>query len=570
MFELNGKYGKCKVFTDNCETSAISQLTQLLNQECIKNSQIRIMPDCHSGAGCVIGTTMTLKDKVIPNLVGVDIGCFAGDTEVWCSAGFYKTIKELAERDEPLMTDTFNTKTCKFSYSIATAFKTRENADLVAVTFGYANSSKEDVTVKCTPDHKFLTCWDENHGELYYNGETFIWVEAAKLKKGTRLIAEDAYIVVKNVQALEEKEDVYCLNVPDYHNFSIKFGVIVHNCGMLTIKLKEKRIDLPMLDSVIRKYVPSGGSVHSEPKTFKTSLDVENLRCYGKKGANIRPMLAYQSVGTLGGGNHFIEINKDSNGNLYLVIHTGSRHLGLEVCDYYQNAGYEALKDKLRDTAINETINAVKEKLRAEKKYNEITPTIAKLKKEYNETKPSIPFELAYVEGELFNDYIYDMKKVQQHASCNRAEIARVILKYAKLTEVERFETIHNYIDTDNMILRKGSISARKDEKVLIPINMRDGSLICIGKGNPDWNYSAPHGAGRLMSRSEAKESISLSDFKKTMKDAGIYSTSVCKDTIDESPFAYKPMEEIIENIKDTVDIVDIIKPIYNFKASGE
>ena len=415
MIELRGKYNTAKVFTDNIDSATIGQVTALLNQESIKDTQIRIMPDCHSGAGCVIGTTMTIKDKVIPNLVGVDIGC-----------------------------------------------------------------------------------------------------------------------------------------------------------GMLVVKLKEKRIDLPKLDSIIKQYIPSGGSVNSQPKMFKTSLDAENLKCYGKNGANIRPMLAYQSVGTLGGGNHFIEIDKDSEGNLYLVIHTGSRHLGLEVCDYYQNAGYEQLKIKHNDGTKKEKINELVEKLRAEKRYDEIKPAVQKLSKEYKESNPGIPFELAYVEGELFNDYIYDMERVQKHASCNREEIARLILKYAKLTEVERFETIHNYIDTKNMILRKGSVSAQAGEKLLIPINMRDGSLICVGKGNPDWNYSAPHGAGRLMSRSEAKQNITLSEFKKTMAEAGIYSTSVCKDTIDESPMAYKPMEEIIENIKDTVDIIEIIKPIYNFKAGGE
>lgn len=415
MIELQGKHNNCKVFTDNVDSTTIGQLTALLNQESVSDSKIRIMPDCHSGAGCVIGTTMTLKDKVIPNLVGVDIGC-----------------------------------------------------------------------------------------------------------------------------------------------------------GMLTIKLKEKRIDLPKLDSIIRQYIPSGGSVNAQPKMFKTSLDAERLRCYDKRGANIRPMLAYQSVGTLGGGNHFIEIDKDSEDNLYLVIHTGSRHLGLEVCDYYQNIGYERLKIKHNDGTKKDKIREITEKLRAEKRYDEIKPAVQKISKEYEDSKPNVPFELAYVEGQDFEDYIYDMNKVQEHASCNRAEIARLILKYAKLTEVERFETIHNYIDVDNMILRKGAVSAQSGEKLLIPINMRDGSLICIGKGNPDWNYSAPHGAGRLMSRSEAKQSLTVSEFKKTMKEAGIYSTSVGKDTLDESPMAYKPMEEIINNIKDTVDIIDIIKPIYNFKAGNE
>lgn len=415
MIELRGKYNNCKVFTDNIDNATIGQLTALLNQQSVEGSQIRIMPDTHAGAGCVIGTTMTLNDKVIPNLVGVDIGC-----------------------------------------------------------------------------------------------------------------------------------------------------------GMLAVKLKEKRIDLPNLDSVIRKYVPSGAEVHSETNEDRTTLRVDELRCFGKPNANIRADLAYQSVGTLGGGNHFIEVDKDTDGNLWLVVHTGSRHLGLEICGYYQNLAYEKIKKQANGGTRNEKVNALIEKLKSEGRQKDISKEIAKFNKEYKEQNPSIPHELAYVEGEDFEDYIHDMDIVQKHAACNRAEIVRVILKYAKLHEVERFETIHNYIDTENMILRKGSVSAQADEKLIIPMNMRDGSLICLGKGNPDWNYSAPHGAGRLMSRSEAKQNISMSKFKKTMTDAGIYSTSVNKGTIDESPMAYKPMDEIIKNVDDTVEILDIIKPIYNFKAGEE
>ena len=341
-------------------------------------------------------------------------------------------------------------------------------------------------------------------------------------------------------------------------------------CGVLSVKLKEKRIDLPKLDSVIRKHVPSGGEVHKNSKENKTSLDVRELRCFGKQGAQIREDLAYQSVGTLGGGNHFIELNKDSEDNIWLVIHTGSRHLGLEVCDYYQEEAYRRIKDKVNGGTKKAKLDELITKLKSEGRHKEISKEVEKFNKNYKEENPSIPFELAYCEGDLFDDYIHDMKMVQEHASCNRAEIARVILKEMKLHEVERFETIHNYIDTENMILRKGSVSAKAGEKLLIPINMRDGSLICIGKGNPDWNYSAPHGAGRLMSRSEAKQNISMTEYKKTMKEAGVYTTSVNKSTIDESPMAYKPMEEIINNIKDTVEIIDIIKPIYNFKAGEE
>lgn len=410
---IQGKYADAKIFTENVESAALSQMMTLLNQPFVNGSQIRFMPDTHAGAGCVIGTTMTLTDKIVPNLVGVDIGC-----------------------------------------------------------------------------------------------------------------------------------------------------------GCLMIKLKEKRIDLPAFDSIVRKYVPYGGDVHDDENSDRTSLVVENLRCYKKQGARIRPDLAYKSVGTLGGGNHFIELDRDKDDNVWLVIHTGSRHLGIEICNYYQNAGYQILKDRANGGTRQEKRDAFIAQLKAEGRHSEIDKACKAWEKNYQEKNPSIPYELAYIEGQLFEDYIHDMDMVQKHAACNRAEIARVILKNAKLHEVERFETIHNYIDVENMILRKGSVSAQNGERLLIPINMRDGSLICVGKGNPDWNYSAPHGAGRLMSRSAAKESISISDFKEAM--SGIYTTCVNHGTIDESPMAYKPMDEIVENIADTVEIVDIIKPIYNFKASED
>jgi RNA-splicing ligase RtcB len=299
-------------------------------------------------------------------------------------------------------------------------------------------------------------------------------------------------------------------------------------CGMLVIKLKEKRVDLPKLDSVIKNNIPSGYKINKNGKEVKTLLDIEDLKCFGK--AKINTNRVYQSIGTLGGGNHFIEIDKDEDGNLYLVIHSGSRNLGKEVAEYYQKLAYATLKQSSIRTS----------------------------------------FEMAYVEGENFDNYISDMKSVQQFACDNRAEIARLILKHAKLTEVKRFETIHNYIDTKSMVLRKGAVSAMNGETLIIPINMRDGSLICVGKGNKEWNYSAPHGAGRLMSRGDAKQTFTVSEYKKTMKDAGIYTTSVGTNTLDECPMAYKSINEIINNIQETVDIVKIIKPIYNFKAGAE
>ena len=393
MFELFGKHNTCKVFTDNCDNETISQIIELLNQESVANSQIRIMPDTHAGKGCVIGTTMTITDKVIPNLVGVDIGC-----------------------------------------------------------------------------------------------------------------------------------------------------------GMYAIKLEETEIDCEKLDKVIRQYIPSGFSIHDRAIT-RSNID--------KIIAPIDVDRAMKSLGTLGGGNHFIEVDRGNDGKLWLVIHTGSRHLGIEVCKYYQDLAYS----KIRNNGIREKINATIARLKAEGKHHEIENTIKILKMQAG----PIPKDLCYIEGEDFYNYINDMKITQEHAKINRYTIASQILQHMNLHEIEIFDTIHNYIDTDNMILRKGSISAQANEKVIIPMNMRDGSLICIGKGNPDWNYSAPHGAGRIMSRNQAREQVSLEEFKVSMKD--IFSTCLNENTIDESPMVYKPMNEIIENIKNTVDIIDIIKPIYNFKA---
>ena len=562
MFEIKGKYNSCKVFTDNCENECISQLTNLMNQSFVENSKVRIMPDTHAGKGCVIGTTMTIHDKVVPNLVGVDIGCFSGDTKVWLYTGRYETIKSLAEKGTEFYTESWDKEIDGFVGALATAFKTRENAELVRVTYGSKFPNQPSFNIRCTLDHKFLV--SENHSVSYYHNDDLKWIEAKDLKEGMRLVAEDNFIYVKDVEKLEEREDVYCLNVPEYHNFMISAGVIVHNCGMLAVKLKEKRVDLPKLDSVIREYVPSGMDVHVDSHEERTSLVAKDLTCY--KNASINEDRAYKSVGTLGGGNHFIELDKDSNENLWLVVHTGSRHLGIEVCDYYQKLAYEDLKVKHNGGSLNELKKELIAKLKAENREKDIQKELKKLTEKYNNNNPKIPYELAYLEGQHLKDYLHDMKMVQEHAVCNRAEIARLILKYAKLHEIERFETIHNYIDMEHMILRKGSVSAQKGERLLIPINMRDGSLICTGKGNEDWNCSAPHGAGRLMSRSSAKENISINEFKKSME--GIYTTSVNIGTIDESPMAYKPMEEIIKNIEPTVEINDIIKPIYNFKAS--
>jgi RNA-splicing ligase RtcB len=394
MIELKGKHNTAKVFTDNIDQETISQVIELLNQSFTADSQIRIMPDCHAGKGCVVGTTMTLTDKVVPNLVGVDIGC-----------------------------------------------------------------------------------------------------------------------------------------------------------GMYAIKLEETEIDMAHLDTVINTYVPSGFSIHDH-----AVADYAKLKDYI---CDINVDNAKRSLGSLGGGNHFIEIDQDKDGNLWLVIHCGSRHLGIEVCDHYQKAGFKVIKDD----NVKAKIDAKIAELKAKGLEREIENTIKILKIQ----TPNIPEHLAYVEGALFDDYIHDMKLTQEYAKLNRETIADIIVNRMDLHPVDTFDTIHNYIDIDNMILRKGSISAQLGEKVIIPMNMRDGSLICLGKGNPDWNYSAPHGAGRIMSRGQAKDNVDFEEFKKSME--GIYSTSVVESTIDESPMVYKPIDEIMTNVADTVDILDVIKPIYNFKA---
>lgn len=399
MIELRGKYNSTKVFTDNIEQTAVDQIIELCNQEFLKDSKVRIMPDCHAGAGCTIGTTMTIKDKVVPNLVGVDIGC-----------------------------------------------------------------------------------------------------------------------------------------------------------GVGVVKISNKDIDFAKLDKVIRKYIPFGQEVrkssHKNANQFESNLI--KLKCFN----NINFNRAVLAIGTLGGGNHFIEMNKDLNDNLYLVVHTGSRYLGKQVAKYYQDLAYKSLLDK----KLNK--KEIIDKLKKEGREKEIERELNNIKT--NDIK--INKELAYVEGINFDNYINDMKITQKFSSLNRKTIIDIIVEKMNFDVVESFETIHNYIDIENMILRKGSISARLGEKLIIPINMADGSLICIGKGNEDWNYSAPHGAGRLMSRGKAKKLVTIDEFQERMK--GIWSTSVTQNTIDESPMAYKNIEEIMANIEDTVEIVDIIKPLYNFKAN--
>ena len=367
MKELKGKYNTAKIYTDTAEPSAITQIEHLLNQEFMAGCKVRVMPDAHAGMGCTIGTTMTITDKVVPNLVGVDIGC-----------------------------------------------------------------------------------------------------------------------------------------------------------GMETVLLKDKRLELSQLDKAIHGYIPAGFSIRKAPHHFNDEVNLDSLRC----AKNVDLKRAVLSIGTLGGGNHFIELGQDKSERLYLVIHSGSRNLGKQVCEYYQNLAADKLgrKGKGADRV------------------------------------------LAYLQGQPFDDYLHDMGIVQRYADLNRKAIVKELERRVKFKIIEQFTTVHNYIDLETMILRKGAISAKKGEHMLIPLNMRDGSLVCIGKGNADWNFSAPHGAGRIMSRTAAKAAFTMSQYEKSMQ--GIYSSTINKSTLDEAPFAYKPMDEIISNIGDTAEILETIKPLYNFKAA--
>ena len=396
-----GKYNTAKVFTDVVEQSAIDQIQLLCDQPFTQGASIRIMPDVHAGAGCTIGTTMTVSDTVVPNLVGVDIGC-----------------------------------------------------------------------------------------------------------------------------------------------------------GMEVVRLKNRFIEVQKLDKAVNALIPAGFSVRGKEHSFAEEIDLSELYCADKVDIG----KAYRSLGTLGGGNHFIEADKGEDGGVYLVIHSGSRHLGLEVAFYYQEQAWKALNSVPQDE-----VRSLIERYRAEGREQEIQSALKALN---GSISCAVPRQLAYVSGNLFECYIHDMKIVQRFAMLNRKAIAHELVKEMKLKVDGKFTTIHNYIDTDSMILRKGAVSAQQGEKLIIPVNMRDGCLLCTGKGNADWNYSAPHGAGRLMSRKEARESFTVSSFRKEMQ--GIYSTSVNSETLDECPMAYKRMEDIVNNISPTVDIDEIIKPFYSFKAGEE
>ena len=321
-------------------------------------------------------------------------------------------------------------------------------------------------------------------------------------------------------------------------------------CGMLVAEFKHLDIDLQRLDHVVNTLIPSGFNIHEEPVAVFDALN--NLNCI----RDIDKEKAQCAIGTLGGGNHFVEVDQDDEGSTYIVIHSGSRNLGVKVCKHYQERAVMAATD------ISAQVRSVIERLKSEGREKEIQQEIAKIERPVVEHK-----ELAWVEGEHLAAYLHDMEIAQRYATLNRETMLGIICQSMGITPDNVFQTVHNYIELggSEVILRKGAVSAKKGERLIIPMNMRDGSLICIGKGNSDWLCSAPHGAGRLMSRSAAHQTITLEQFKAAM--AGIYSTSVCTETIDESPMAYKPMHEIMECIEPTVDILKVIRPIYNFKA---
>ena len=406
MQTVKGKYNTAKVFIDSCEDTCIEQIRNLLDQEPFRDAKVRIMPDCHAGKSCVIGFTADLGDKIIPNIVGVDIGC-----------------------------------------------------------------------------------------------------------------------------------------------------------GMLTVELGKEDIDFARLDEVIRTYVPSGREVN-EGRLMRFPK-IQEMKCF-RELEDTRKM--ERAIGSLGGGNHFIEIDIDEEGNKYLVIHTGSRQLGIQVCDIYQK---KAIGLHTGKEVLWEEEERIKKEYKAAGRRSEIHDILMELHRNFRQTAPDVPVDLCFLTGKYSQNYLYDMKICQEFADENRHMIAKQIIDHYGFSPVSEFSTVHNYIDHESNIIRKGAVSVKSGEKLLIPINMRDGSLICIGKGNEDWNCSAPHGAGRLFSRTEAFNRFTVEEFEKTMKDAGVFTTCVNHSTLDESPFAYKGMDDIVSNIEPTAEIVKVIKPVYNFKANS-
>lgn len=689
-----------KVFAETFENEAYEQVKALANFEPYQNAKIRIMPDSHAGKGCTIGTTMTITDKITPNLTGVDIGCLDCDTEVLTPNGWIKIsdyngqkimqIDPKTDEGKFIQPTAFIKEKCDWFYH----FKNSKGMDqMISEEHNMLVYSGQRNLKFCkkNPDffvdkdnlikgyYRFNTCFnvishgidlsdnmiridamvqadgrirehdDYNFVELHFRKERKI--ERAKvllhkdhisfneylLKDGSmnitfriekvinkdltkywnanfhqlKILSEECLLwdgykgyrsfysstSKSNVDVIQyafiatnTRASIYCNKSDNRNKWNNCFNVIptknkfvgytqqpsivkssdgykycfttstgyficrrndytfiTGNCGMLVVEIREREINLKELDNVIHEHVPSGFNIHLTPIH---SFDFKNLRCV----EHVNLERAILSIGSLGGGNHFIEVDRSEDGRLYLVIHSGSRNLGVGVCNYYQSLAYanlSSLADKKKE------LIAV---LKAQGREKDINSELQKL------SQPKFIKELAYLEGEDFEDYINDMEIVQQFASLNRKTIAELILGHTGLHVVSTFETIHNYIDTKHMILRKGAVSAQKGEKFIVPINMRDGSLICIGKGNEDWNCSAPHGAGRLMSRSKAKETVSMNEYQRSME--GVYTTSVNDSTIDEAPQVYKPISEIMKAIEPTADIVEVIKPIYNYKAN--
>lgn len=343
-------------------------------------------------------------------------------------------------------------------------------------------------------------------------------------------------------------EDKACPNV---------VGVDI-GCGMYTVRLADREIDFKAVDDVCR-FIPSGMNVW---EGRQERFDLTALRCFHSLKDSKR---LERSLGTLGGGNHFIEIDRACDGTNFLVIHSGSRNLGKQVAEIYQKLAVDLNK------GIGEYLEARDEIIRTYKEQgrrNEIQDALKQVKWDKKHKETSVPADICWLYGTYLDDYLHDVEICQAFARRSREKMAEIILEKTGMTAVEAFHTVHNYIDTEEMILRKGAIAAHKGEKVLIPINMRDGSVLAVGRGNPDWNFSAPHGAGRIMSRTKAKETLDIEAYREAM--SGIYTTSVSESTIDEAPMAYKSLEDIIDVIRDSVDIIDIMRPVYNFKASDD
>ncbi len=386
------------------------------------------------------------------------------------------------------------------------------------------------------------------------------------LKIFAKTVEEVAYRQIFGMSESEAYKDCLVRIMPDCHAGTgctvgtvIKVGErVVPNtvgvdigCGMLVAVFKNLELDLERLDEVANTLIPSGFDIHETPV-----VEFEPLQhLYSNAAVDIN--LAQRAIGSLGGGNHFIEANRDDEGNTYIVIHSGSRNLGLRVCKYFQEMAFKDMRN------ISLKVREIIDRMKAEGREREISQAIAAIK------KPEVEKELAFLQGEHLAQYLHDMDIAQEYARLNRETMLGIICSAMGITPDSTFQTIHNYIERngEEVILRKGAVSAKAGETLIIPMNMRDGSLICVGKGNADWLCSAPHGAGRLMSRSAAHQAITLEQFEASMQ--GIYSTSVCAETIDESPMAYKPMQEIIDCVQPTVEIRKIIRPIYNFKAKG-